>query len=135
MVMFRRGLKDSVKDELMRDGRTNKDLDELIRTAIDLDNKLYERNIERRHDTREEQSQNESELGNGELNVTERLDADQFPNNEDCEDTDTPEESGEEAPTANLEERPLPEESSGSEELEEEEGGESVLMHFTVIGH
>ncbi len=50
--MFRRGLKDSVKDELIRDGRMNKDLDELIRTAIDLDNKLYERNIERRHDTR-----------------------------------------------------------------------------------
>ncbi|KXL51463.1 MAG: hypothetical protein FE78DRAFT_83932, partial [Acidomyces sp. 'richmondensis'] len=45
-------LKDSVKDELIRDGRTNKDLDELIRTAIDLYNKLYERNIERRHDTR-----------------------------------------------------------------------------------
>jgi hypothetical protein len=50
--MFRRGLKDSVKDELIRDGRANKDLDELIRTAINLDNKLYERNIERRYDTR-----------------------------------------------------------------------------------
>ena len=52
MVMFRRGLKDNVKDELMRDGRTNKDLDELIRTAIDLDDKLYERNIEKRHNIR-----------------------------------------------------------------------------------
>ena len=52
MVMFRRSLKDNVKDELMRDGRTNKDLDELIRTAIDLDDKLYERNIEKRHNVR-----------------------------------------------------------------------------------
>jgi hypothetical protein len=52
MVMFRRGLKDNVKDELMRDGRANKDLDELIRTAIDLDDKLYERRMEKRHDTR-----------------------------------------------------------------------------------
>ncbi|KYG41422.1 hypothetical protein M433DRAFT_7970 [Acidomyces richmondensis BFW] len=63
---------------------------------------------------------------------------DQFPNNKDYEDSDTPEESGEEAPTANPEERPLPEESSGNgglEEEEEEEEGESVLMHFTVIGH
>jgi len=45
-------LKDNVKDELIRDGRTNKDLDELIRTAIDLDNKLYERNIEKRYNIR-----------------------------------------------------------------------------------
>ncbi|KXL44178.1 MAG: hypothetical protein FE78DRAFT_32883 [Acidomyces sp. 'richmondensis'] len=283
--MFRRGLKDSVKDELIRDGRTNKDLDELIRTAIDLDDKLYERNMERRHDTRVRGSagyvprrswttkgnapvdkgdpmeldvtykvkkgsdqkgksnpkkkreglkcyacgkagyiakncrsknkvqrrqfnmtigtgtielgeriqllrnlrnllfarirqeqvlgmkarekgqfreadthgeqvtelydriliinqrieglekevptyeetyretppqgghpRNESELGNKELNVTKRFDADQLPDDEDCEDSDTPEESEEEAPTANLEE------SSDSEESEEEEG-------------
>ncbi|KXL50158.1 MAG: hypothetical protein FE78DRAFT_27628 [Acidomyces sp. 'richmondensis'] len=61
----------------------------------------------------------------------------QFPNNEDCEDSDILEESGEETPTANPEERPLLEESSGSEgsEDEEEEEGESVLMHFTVTGH
>jgi len=52
MVMFRRSLKDNVKDELIRDRRTNKDLDELIRTAIDLDNKLYERNIEKRYNIR-----------------------------------------------------------------------------------
>jgi len=41
--MFRLSLKDNVKDELIRNGRTNKDLDKLIRTAIDLDNKLYEK--------------------------------------------------------------------------------------------
>jgi len=47
--MFRRSLKDNVKDELIRDRRTNKDLDELIRTTIDLNNKLYKRNIEKRY--------------------------------------------------------------------------------------
>jgi len=52
MVMFRRGLKDNVKDELMRDGRRNNDLDDLIKTAIDLDDKLYERGIEKRHNIR-----------------------------------------------------------------------------------
>lgn len=52
MVMFRRGLKDSVKDELMRDGRRNDNLDHLIKTAIDLDDKLYERSMEKRHDIR-----------------------------------------------------------------------------------
>ncbi|KXL45557.1 MAG: hypothetical protein FE78DRAFT_31662 [Acidomyces sp. 'richmondensis'] len=57
----------------------------------------------------------------------------------DCEDSDTPEELGEEALTANPEERPSLEESSGSEgseEEEEEEGeGESVLIYFTIIGY
>jgi len=52
MVMFRRGLKDNVKDELMRDGRKNNDLNDLIKTAIDLDDKLYERSMEKRHDVR-----------------------------------------------------------------------------------
>ncbi|KXL48499.1 MAG: hypothetical protein FE78DRAFT_29069 [Acidomyces sp. 'richmondensis'] len=65
-----------------------------------------------------------------------RRDIHQFPNNEDCEDSDTLEELGEETLTANPEERPLLEESSGSEGSEEEEGeDESILMHFTVIGH
>ncbi|KYG40526.1 hypothetical protein M433DRAFT_8718 [Acidomyces richmondensis BFW] len=34
-----------------------------------------------------------------------------------------------------LKERPLLEESSGSEDLEEEEEGESILMYFTIIGY
>ena len=50
MTMFRRGLKENVKDELMRDGRSIEDLDDLIRATIDIDDKLYERAMERRHD-------------------------------------------------------------------------------------
>lgn len=50
MVMFRRGLKGNVKDELMRDGAKNDDLDALIQTAIRLDDQLYERAMERKHD-------------------------------------------------------------------------------------
>ncbi|KYG40559.1 hypothetical protein M433DRAFT_8682 [Acidomyces richmondensis BFW] len=57
----------------------------------------------------------------------------------DNNNSDTPEELGEEALTANPEERPSLEESSGSEgseEEEEEEGeGESVLIYFTIIGY
>ena len=50
--MFRRGLKEQVKDELMRDGRTIRNLTELIEIAIDLDDKLYERAVERKYDSR-----------------------------------------------------------------------------------
>ena len=49
MVMFRKGLKDPVKDELIRDGAICNTLEQLIDRAIDLDNKLYERSIEKRH--------------------------------------------------------------------------------------
>jgi hypothetical protein len=47
--MFRRGLKENVKDELMRNSGIINSLDILIRTAIDIDNKLYERAIEKKH--------------------------------------------------------------------------------------
>ena len=47
--MFRRSLKENVKDELMRNGRIIDSLDILIRTAIDIDDKLYERAIEKKH--------------------------------------------------------------------------------------
>jgi len=50
--MFRRSLKDNVKDELIRNSRRNNDLDDLIKTAIDLNNKLYKRGIEKRYDFR-----------------------------------------------------------------------------------
>jgi hypothetical protein len=52
MEMFRRGLKDSVKDELMRDGRRIDSLGTLIQVSIDLDDKLYDRAMERKHDFR-----------------------------------------------------------------------------------
>ena len=48
--MFRRRLKKNVKDELIRDGRLIKDLNDLICATIDIDDKLYERVMERRHD-------------------------------------------------------------------------------------
>jgi len=47
--MFRRGLKENVKDELMRNGGIIDSLDILIRTAIDIDDKLYERAMEKKH--------------------------------------------------------------------------------------
>ena len=50
MTMYRRGLKDNVKDELMRDGRVIDSLDELTKAAIEIDNKLYERAMERKYD-------------------------------------------------------------------------------------
>ena len=49
MTMFRRSLKENVKDELMRNSRIIDLLDILIRTAIDIDDKLYERAIEKKH--------------------------------------------------------------------------------------
>jgi len=47
--MFRRGLKENVKDELMRSGGIIDTLDVLIRSAIDIDDKLYERAMEKKH--------------------------------------------------------------------------------------
>jgi hypothetical protein len=50
MTMFRRGLKDNLKDEIMRDDRSISDMFDLIEVAIDLDDKLYERAMEKRYD-------------------------------------------------------------------------------------
>ncbi|CAA77890.1 putative gag homologue [Cladosporium fulvum T-1 virus] len=51
-VMYRRGLKEHVKDELMRDGRKIDGLGDLVQVTIDLDDKLYERAMERRYDSK-----------------------------------------------------------------------------------
>ena len=51
-VMYRRGLKEHVKDELMRDGRKIDGLRDLVQVTIDLDDKLYERALERRYDSK-----------------------------------------------------------------------------------
>ena len=45
--MYRKELKEEVKDELMRDGRTIDGLKEFMEVAIDLDDKFYKRKIER----------------------------------------------------------------------------------------
>ena len=52
MTMFRRGLKNSVKNKLMRDERRVEDLKTLIEMTIDLNDKLYERIIEKRYSKR-----------------------------------------------------------------------------------
>ena len=50
ITIFRRRLKDNVKDELIKDGRRIDTLERLIKAAIDIDDKLYERVIEKRYD-------------------------------------------------------------------------------------
>ena len=50
MIMFRRKLKNNVKDEIMRDERDYKNLAEFIEIVINLDNKLYERVMKKRYD-------------------------------------------------------------------------------------
>ena len=47
--MFKRGLKDNIKDELIRDSRSYESLIEIIEIAIDFDDKLYEIAIEKRY--------------------------------------------------------------------------------------
>ena len=48
--MYRRGLKENVKDELIRAGMKIESLDDLIRITIEIDDNLYERAIEKRYD-------------------------------------------------------------------------------------
>ncbi len=54
--MFRRGLKDNLKDELMRDSRSISDMFDLIMIAINLDDKLYERAMKKRYDQLKERA-------------------------------------------------------------------------------
>ena len=49
-TMYRRELKEQIKNELMRDERIYETLDELIEIFIDLDDKLYERAMEKKYD-------------------------------------------------------------------------------------
>ena len=48
-VMYRRGLKENVKDELMRSGASTTTLDNTIVEAIRIDDMLYERQMEKRY--------------------------------------------------------------------------------------
>jgi len=43
MTMFRRDLKNNLKNEIMRDDKSISDMFDLIEVVIDLDDKLYER--------------------------------------------------------------------------------------------
>jgi len=57
MTMFRRGLKNNLKDEIMRDDRSISDMFDLIEVAIDLDDKLYERAMKKRYDQSRERAE------------------------------------------------------------------------------
>jgi hypothetical protein len=56
MTMFRRDLKDNLKNEIMRDGRFISNMFDLIEVAIDLDDKLYERAMKKRYDQSHERA-------------------------------------------------------------------------------
>jgi len=56
MTMFRRGLKDNLKDEIMRDERTLSDMFDLIEVVIDFDDKLYKRAMKKRYDQSRERA-------------------------------------------------------------------------------
>jgi uncharacterized protein YaiI (UPF0178 family) len=49
MTMFRRDLKNNLKNEIMRDDRFISDMFDLIEVVIDLDDKLYERAMKKRY--------------------------------------------------------------------------------------
>ena len=49
MTMYYRGLKENVKDEMMRDGAARDTLPRMIKAAIRIDDALYERSMEKRH--------------------------------------------------------------------------------------
>jgi hypothetical protein len=57
MTMFRRDLKNNLKDEIMRDGRSISDMFDLIEVTIDLDDKLYERVMKKRYDQLRERAE------------------------------------------------------------------------------
>ena len=50
MIIYRRGLKEYIKDELLRIGAALKILDELMTEAINIDDKWYDRAMEKKRD-------------------------------------------------------------------------------------
>ena len=56
MIMYRKGLKESVKDELMRYGDEIDSLNQLIEASIELDDKLYDRAMKKRNQIPHERS-------------------------------------------------------------------------------
>jgi hypothetical protein len=57
MTMFRRDLKNNLKDELMRDDKSISDMFDLVMIAIDLDDKLYKRVMKKRYDQLRERAE------------------------------------------------------------------------------
>ena len=52
IVIYRRGLKENIKDELIRSGGVIDTLDGLIEEVIETNDKLFERSIEKRYNSR-----------------------------------------------------------------------------------
>jgi len=50
MTMFRRDLKNNLKDKIMRDDKFISDMFDLIEVVIDFDDKLYKRVMKKRYD-------------------------------------------------------------------------------------
>jgi len=50
MTMFRRNLKNNLKNEIMRDNKFISDIFNFIEVVIDFDNKLYEKIMKKRYD-------------------------------------------------------------------------------------
>ncbi len=48
--MFRRNLKNNLKNEIMRDSKFISDMFDFIEVVIDFDDKLYERAMKKRYD-------------------------------------------------------------------------------------
>ncbi len=48
--MFRRDLKNNLKDEIMRHEKTLNDMFDLIKVVIDFNDKLYEKAMKKRYD-------------------------------------------------------------------------------------
>ncbi len=48
--MFRRNLKNNLKNEIMRDEKILNDMFDFIEVVIDLDDKLYKKAIKKRYD-------------------------------------------------------------------------------------
>jgi UDP-glucose 6-dehydrogenase len=55
--MFRRDLKNNLKDEFMRDNKSISDMFNLIMIVIDLDDKLYKRAMKKRYDQLKERAE------------------------------------------------------------------------------
>jgi len=55
--MFRRDLKNNLKNEIMRDGKSISDMFDLIEVIIDLDDKLYEKAMKKRYNQSQERAE------------------------------------------------------------------------------
>jgi len=57
MTMFRRDLKNNLKNEIMRDDKSISDMFDLIEAVIDLDDKLYKRAMKKRYNQLRERAE------------------------------------------------------------------------------